>query len=242
MISRVAVLPHPPLLVPELVGGRDVDADAVRVACVGIARALARTAPRWFAVGSGAAAARFGPVSSGTFRGFGVDVRVALGSRADLAFADPTLPLPVLVAGWLRGQVGADEVTAAVIPADLDPAECAAEGRRITDELAGDAPVGLLVLGDGSHRHGERAVGRPDDRAGDFDARAAAAFAAADAAALLDLDPALAADLGASGRGPWQVLAGAVHADGRAWRCARSNVSVPFGVAYHFAEWEPVAA
>lgn len=257
VISRIAILPHPPLLVPELVGARDADVAAVRDTSLEVAGRLAESASRWLAVGAVAptpadrgattrtgapagAAERIGPGAAGTFRGFGVDVRVALGDSGDALFADPSWPLPALIAAWLRERVGAAEVTAHLVPADLAPADCAAEGARIAEELGGGTGTGLLVLGDGSHRHGERAVGRPDERAGAFDDAVADAMARADIDALLALDADLAAELGAIGRAPWQVLAGAVRADGRRWRSARSEVSTPFGVAYHFAVWEPV--
>ncbi|WP_026421517.1 hypothetical protein [Actinokineospora inagensis] len=239
MIRRVAVLPHPPLIVPELTGGGDRDASALRADCLAVARSLAAAAPRWLVVGAGDRPGRYGPEAAGTFRGYGVDVRVGLGPAADLAFADPMLPLPALVAGWLRGQVAAGDVTVHVVPVGLPPAACAAEGTRLAAEPAGPDPVGLLVLGDGSHRHGERSVGKPDDRATAFDADVAQALATADLDALDRLDPAVATELGAVGRAPWQVLAGVARADGRQWRPVESSVSTPFGVAYHLAVWDP---
>ncbi|MYW73187.1 hypothetical protein GTW08_13745, partial [Pseudonocardia sp. SID8383] len=51
------------------------------------------------------------------------------------------------------------------------------------------------------------------------------------------LDPDGAAALWASGRAPWQVLAGAAR--GRAWTAAHRHTSMPYGVAYHVALWEP---
>ena len=68
-----------------------------------------------------------------------------------------------------------------------------------------------------------------------------AALAAADLGALRDLDPALAAELGADGRAAWQVLAGLAEATGP-WRCARSELLVPYGVGYHLALWESATA
>lgn len=239
MISCVAVLPQPPLVVPELVGGDDPRAAAVRAACVEAAKALADSSPHWLAVGAHPAAARFDAGVSGTFRGFGVDVPVSL-SRVNPTAPDPELPLPVLVAAWLRGQAGAEDVGVRLVAADSDPARCAHDGAALAGELAGPDPVGLLVLGDGSHRHGDHAVGRPDERAADFDAAVSRALAAADLDALDRLDARLAAELGAVGRAPWQVLAAAVRADGRRWRGTRSRTFVPFGVAYHVAVWAPV--
>jgi aromatic ring-opening dioxygenase LigB subunit len=150
------------------------------------------------------------------------------------------MPLPALIAGWLREQAGADEVRVWMVPPALPTADCEAYGGRLAAELTSDEPVGLLVIGDGSHRHGERAVGRPDDRAAGFDEEVRRALAAADPKALLALDAGLAASLGAIGRAPWQILSGVVGKDGRAWRCAHSRLLIPFGVAYHLAVWDPV--
>jgi hypothetical protein len=61
-------------------------------------------------------------------------------------------------------------------------------------------------------------------------------MAAADPAALAALDPALAAELWASGRAPWQVLAGATR-EGE-WKGELLHSSRPFGVGYHVAVWQ----
>lgn len=239
MIERVAVAPHPPLLVPQLVVADDPDARLVRDACLAVAAELAAAAPRWIAVGADpTATGELTADAVGTFRGYGVDVVVRL-SADGVREPDPAMPLPALVAGWLRGQVGADEVPVHLIPPDLPTRECRAFGERLVDVLDGE-PVGLLVLGDGSHRHGERAVGRPDPRATAFDDAVHAALAAADPDALLALDADLAAELGAAGRAPWQVLAGVVTAEGRRWKSTDARQLVPFGVAYHLAVWDPV--
>lgn len=228
MIVRAAVVPHPPLLVPELVVGDDADVTAVRTACLAIATRLTSAAPVWLAVGAGPAGV-VGPAAAGTFAGFGVDVVVRLGAGVTSA-PDPAMPLPALVAGWLREHTAATAVTVHLVPPDLSPDNCYAVGEQLAE---GPDPVGLLVLGDGSHRHGERAPGRPDDRAGPFDDAVHEALANADAKALLDLDPTLAAELGAVGRAPWQVLAGAL---GEHRWTATADLLTPFGVAYHLAE------
>lgn len=232
MIVRAAVVPQPPLLVPELVGGGDSDAATVRVACLGVATRLTSAASRWVAVGSGPSGV-VGPDAVGTFAGFGVDVRVRL---SDTATAEPdgSMPLPALIAGWLRQQVNADDVTVHLVPPDLLPEDCYAFGELLA---ADPEPVGLLVVGDGSHRHGDRAPGHPDDRAGPFDDAVHDALANADAKALQALDPTLAEELGAAGRAPWQVLAGAMG-EGR-WTSG-ARLLVPFGVAYHLAVLDPV--
>ncbi|WP_433270203.1 hypothetical protein ACQPZF_09090 [Actinosynnema sp. CS-041913] len=225
MISRVAVVPHPPLLVPELVGGAVAETAAVRAACLAAARDLAAHDVDWTAVAVDPTGPRTLEDVSGTFRGFGVDVPVSLSERP--SSVEPGLPLPALVAGWLREHAGARSVRVHLVPPDLPTADCVSFGSRLTGRA-------LLVLGDGSHRHGELAVGRPDDRAGPFDEDVRRALAAADVKGLADLDPALADELGARGRAAWQVLAGVPGA----WRCARSEFLVPFGVGYHVAVWE----
>jgi len=240
VIVRAAVVPHPPLLVPELVAGTHPDVSAVRDACVAAAAALVGVADRWVAVGADAAAlvsAPLGPEAVGTFAGFGVDVVVRLdaGSTAE---PDPAMPLPALVAGWLRARVDANQVTMWMLPADLPAEDCRALGRRLAEEHDGPDPVSLLIVGDGSPHHGERAVGRPDERADAFDDQVHAAFTAADPAALLALDVGLATELDAVGRAPWQVLAGVID---DSWTCVTADLLVPFGVAYHVAVLEPGA-
>ncbi|MEV0681547.1 class III extradiol dioxygenase subunit B-like domain-containing protein [Actinosynnema sp. NPDC050436] len=225
MISRVAVVPHPPLLVPELVGGAVPETASVRSACLAAARELAAHDVDWTAVAVDPSGPRTVADTSGSFRGFGVDVRVSLDGPASPA--DPSLPLPALVAGWLREHAGARSVQVHLVPPDLPVADCVSFG----SQLPGRA---LLVLADGSHRHGEHAVGRPDERAAPFDESVRDALATADVAALKALDPVLADELGARGRAAWQVLAGVPGA----WRCTRSEFSAPFGVGYHVAVWE----
>lgn len=232
MIVRAAVVPHPPLLVPELVVGTDADVTALRTACLAVATRLTSAATHWLAVGAGPAGV-VGPDAVGTFAGFGVDVVVRLGDTATGA-PDAAMPLPALVAGWLREHTAAAAVTVRLVPPDLPPDDCYLLGEQLA---AGQEPVGLLIVGDGSHRHGDRAPGRPDDRAGPFDDAVHEALANADAKALRTLDPDLAAELGAAGRAPWQVLAGALG--DRRWT-AEASLHIPFGVAYHLAELEPV--
>jgi len=232
VIVRAAVVPNPPLLVPELVAGTDGDVTAVRAACLAVTTRLTRAATHWIAVGAGPAGV-LGPDAVGTFAGFGVDVVVRM-SDAAAAVPDPGMPLSALVTGWLRAQTGAEDVTVHLVPPDLTPDECFALG----EQLAGTAdPVGLLVAADGSHRHGDRAPGRPDDRAGPFDDAVHDALSNADPKALMALDPALADELGAAGRAPLQVLAG-VLAQGE-W-ASDVRLTIPFGVAYHLAVLDPV--
>lgn len=227
----IAVVPEPPLLVPELATGATAETAALRSAARSAAAALAGAAPRWVAVGSDAGGRRtVAPTARGTFVGFGADVVVGLSPQA-AGVVDPMLPLPLLVAGWLAADHSV-EVRGELVEPGAPEAACRALGAGFAT-----ADAALLVVGDGAATHTEKAPGHLDERAGPFDAAVAAALAAADPAALAGLDPELAAQLRASGRAPWQVLAGA--AAGRSWRGELLYSAAPFGVGYHVALWRP---
>ena len=209
MLSTVAVVPEPPLLVPELATGAAAETAALRAACREAARRLAAASASWIAVGAD-------PGGSGRWRPTPGGASSASAStswsgwRPDAAEpVDAGVPLPLLVAGWLREGLPVT-VRGELVAPDADPDACLALGA----ELAREATA-LLVVGDGAATHTEKAPGYLDERAGPFDDAVAAALAAADPAALAALDPAPAADLWAAGRAPWQVLAGATR-DG-AW-------------------------
>ena len=144
------------------------------------------------------------------------------------------LPLSLLVGAWLTAGRARSFV---VVDEDMDSADCAALGR----ELAASAGrVALLVMGDGSARHSEKAPGYLDQRAAGFDDDAARALATADLDGLLALEPALARELMAAGRGPWQVLAGAAQGQPTpqvhvGWPPFPDGA--PYGVRYHVFTW-----
>lgn len=238
----VAVLPEPPLLVPELATGAAAETRELRSACVDAAARLAGSASRWIAVGGDAGGRRtVGSDARGSFVGFGVDLVVGLDTTGSDAPVDPRFPLPLLVAGWAAGTTGvAVRVRGELVAPDEPPAACAALGAALAAECATDRqPVGLLVVGDGAATHTDKAPGYHDERAGPFDATVAAALRDADPAALAAIDTELAAELLTAGRAPWQVLAGATA--GGSWRGELLHSSVPFGVAYHVAVWMPCA-
>jgi len=259
----VAVVPQPPLMVPQLTAGRAAESQPMRTACLDVAASLAGAADRWLVVAADPGGRRSvdQPVG-GTFLGYGVDVRVALGpggpgadrtgqvpggeppdTPSDPAqmypdgYIDEHLPLPLLIAGWLRGQVAPGaRVAAELVPPDLPTEECRRLGARLAERsAAAPGPVALLVVGDGATTHGEKSPGYLDRRAEPFDAAVAAALAGADPAGLLALDASLAAELNAVGRAPWQVLAGA--SEGGRWRGELTYSAAPFGVGYHVALW-----
>jgi hypothetical protein len=229
VLSTVAVVPEPPLLVPELATGAAAETDALRAACREAARRLAGSSS-CVVVGADAGGRRtVGPGTRGSFVGFGVDVVVGLAPDA-AGPVDAALPLPLLIAGWLREGLPV-ALRGELVAPDADPEACFALGASLADEASA-----LLVVGDGAATHTEKAPGFLDERAGPFDDAVAAALAAADPAALAALDPALAAELWASGRAPWHVLAGATR--GSAWTGELLHSSRPFGVGYHVAVWQ----
>ncbi|TCK25263.1 hypothetical protein [Pseudonocardia endophytica] len=231
MLAAIAVLPQPPLLVPELAAGAAVETEALRAACLAAVGAVADAARDWVVVGADPGGRRtVDPGTRGSFAGYGRDVPVALAGTGT-ADEGPGLPLPLLVAAWAAGE-RADRMRGELVAPDSGTDECLALGA----ELAGSDDAGLLVVGDGSARHTPTAPGGFDERAEAFDAVVAAALDEPDPDALAGLDPHLAAELGAVGRAPWQVLAGAALAGGE-WGPAVRHTSVPYGVAYHVAAW-----
>ncbi len=234
MFSAVAVVPEPPLLVPELATGAAGETAGLRDACVEAGRRLAAAAAEWICVGADGGGRRtVEPDARGSFVGFGADVVVGLDTAGSARPADPDLPLPLLIAGWVTRAAGATvRIRGELVAPDWPPPDCAGLGRALA---ARAGRLGLLVVGDGAATHTAKAPGHLDERAGPFDAGVAAALRDADPDALAALDPALAAALYASGRAPWQVLAGA--AAGRVWHGELLHSSSPFGVAYHVAVW-----
>ena len=215
MLVAAAVCPHPPLLVPELGVGLGAEIEELRDRCASVVRRLAQAQPDvTFVVGTG------GGLVGTSFAPWGAAVAVDV--------PEP-LPLPLLVGGYLTR--GTPRSFAVVDPA-TGPQDCAAFGA----ELASAADrVAMLVMGDGSACHDEKAPGYIDGRAPDWDKSVHAALAVADSQALLRLDPDLADELLCAGRPAWQVLAGAAH--DTAVDTVDASLLVPFGVGYHVAYW-----
>lgn len=235
MLVAAAVCPCPPLLVPEVAAGAAPELDGLRAACDTALGALQRAdADVWWVVGPSDELRAYPAGCRGGFAPFGVARDVVLGEGPGSA---APLPASLAVGAWLLERAGTHpDVRALTVPEDLDPARCAAEGAR----LAGSAArVALLALGDGSACRSVKAPGYLDDRAEPFDAGVAQALAdpseAARVARLARLDPGLAAELQASGRAVWQLLAGAAR--GAGLDSVLRYADAPYGVGYLVAEW-----
>ena len=249
MLVAAAVCPHPPVLVPGIAAGATAELDDLRAACsAAVATLLSCPHDLLLVVGGAATTGIFAPDAWGSLHGY-----VAGRRDPSIGPGDPTLPLSLTVGSWLLGSLGAGRLGAASrreyvgVAADAEVAQCL----RLGADLAGRAErVAMLVMGDGSARRTPK-KGYLDDRAAPFDAAVAAALADGDPRALAGLDPGLAADLGAAGRAPWQVLAGAAGADGPSggagsaapgWTSAVVYADAPYGVGYLVATWVTTAS
>ncbi|QGK69453.1 hypothetical protein GIY23_07895 [Allosaccharopolyspora coralli] len=233
MIARLAVLPYPPLLVPDLTVRSDSRLEHLRGACLRAVTSVTESATEWVAVGvDGFRAGVYGPRSGGTFAGYGVPVPVSLEHGVP---TEPGLPLPGLIAGWFREQAGAARVTVHVLDADAGEDEIARLAHRV---VAGPA-VGVLVLSEGSRRRNERSPRPPHPDAAAVDARLAAALATADTNALHGLEPSILSDVGVDTVPALRFLATAADASGHDWRPELLYDDTPFGISYHVALWSP---
>ncbi|MFI1289895.1 class III extradiol dioxygenase subunit B-like domain-containing protein [Streptomyces sp. NPDC020792] len=236
MLVAAAVCPCPPLLVPEVAAGAAPELDSARAACTDALGVLAAARPDLLVVVGPAEASGHGVFPEGTrgsFRGFGVDLEVRLG-RDTGAGAGGELPPSLAVAAWLLERTGWSDapVEGLGVRESSAPERCAAAGR---DLAARAGRVALLVMGDASARRTLKAPGYLDERAGPFDAGIARALREADTSALLALGPEPAHELKASGRAPWQVLAGAAEGAGLSGTLLHDDA--PYGVGYLVAAW-----
>ncbi|MGW4631168.1 hypothetical protein [Nocardia sp. NPDC004415] len=249
MFSIAALVPSPPMLVPELCGrapapGADPGDPvvALRTAAFDAATALAAVAERWTVLGVGERDGNFGPATTGTFRGFGADVVVGLGpASVPPAPADAQLPLPVLVAGWLREQVAPTiSIQARLLAADTTPAECLRAGAALRAELDADpAPHAVLVLADGAATLTLAAPGYLDDRAAPVQTALDTALRTGSRAGLAALDPALCVELVLDGRAAYQALGGLFAGDPADPRVRTLYQGAPYGVGYDVSVWHP---
>ncbi|MEV6753510.1 class III extradiol dioxygenase subunit B-like domain-containing protein [Streptomyces sp. NPDC051214] len=236
MLVAAAVCPCPPLLVPEVAAGAAPELDAARAACTDAIGVLAAArADRLVVVGPAGENGR-GPHpqgARGSFRGFGVDLDVRLGT-CDHEVTERVLPPSLAVAAWLldRTEWSAAPLEGLGVGEPLEAERCIQVGRDIA---AGADRVALLVMGDASACRTLKAPGYLDERAVGFDAEVARALGAADVEALKALDEQLAYELKAAGRAPWQVLAGAAEGAGLSGELLYEDA--PYGVGYLVSTW-----
>jgi hypothetical protein len=227
VLSAIAIVPAAPVLVPGLAGAAAAEVADLTAAALAAAALLP---PRWVAIGTGRADEVFGPDSSGTFAGFGVEVPVRLSPHAHRPVE---LPVCALLAGWVRGQAGPDaSAEVRVYRGDHEADTALAHGRRLRAEIDRSAdPVGVLVVADGANTLTPAAPGghRPDDAAAQLTLDDA--LADGDAAALAQLPPPI------LGRVAFQVLAGLTEPGPRSAK--ELYRGAPYGVGYFAGFWQP---
>ncbi|MDO3297871.1 hypothetical protein P5V47_04115 [Mycobacteroides abscessus subsp. massiliense] len=219
MNLSIAICPSTPLLVPELGGEVAAETGELRAASVTVARSLPA---QWIAIGVGDG--QYHADISGTFAGYGADVRVSLSDRMG---KPAQLPLPVLIAGWLRSRAEADEAEVRLVGPATD---ALAFGRALRGEIERrPVPPGILIVADGANTLTDKAPGgyRPDAEAAQ---RAVVdALTRGDAASLRHLPDVI------TGRAAYQALAGLVDSDVVEARCLYRGS--PYGVGYFAGIW-----
>jgi hypothetical protein len=236
VLVSAAVLPHPPMLVPEVAAGAAHELASLREACSRALEMLLEAHPDLVVVvGSSDGPRRyFADGAAGSFAGFGVPLRVRLpGPGAQPDTTEPTLPASLAVAAWLMEQhQGWPVVRAEAVPVDLSPDEAAELGGRWAEQAS---RVAIVAMGDGSAALSPKAPGYLVPGAADWQQGVTQAIGSADLDTLAKLDPADGARYVAAGRPAWQVLAGAAR--GGSWSSVLLADQAPYGVAYLVAAW-----
>ncbi|WP_420035927.1 class III extradiol dioxygenase subunit B-like domain-containing protein [Streptomyces sp. cg28] len=233
MLVAAAVCPCPPLLVPEVAAGAAPELDAARAACdEALAKVVAAAPELIVVVGTGARTTFHEAGARGSFRPFGVDVDVVLGTASGAPAA--TLPPSLTVGAWLLTRAG---WTGPVRGYEVEGGRSWPVNGEDGVNLASLADrVALLVVGDGTACRTVKAPGYLDERAEGVDALIAAALRDRDSdGALARLDADLSRELKISGRDPWQILS-AARGDGRGTGELLYE-EAPYGVGYFVASW-----
>ncbi|HEX8859693.1 MAG TPA: hypothetical protein VGC06_11515 [Actinomycetes bacterium] len=258
-ITVAALVPHPPLLLPELGRSSTPDLEPLRSASRHAVATLLDQAEALLVVGPAPAWGEAEPGAAGSFVPYGAPVTASLPAVAAPAVADgpagpsrnagaarwldraalppgrlTELPLSLAVAAWLLDRLAEERVLPRVaafgVPAGADAGQAAALGRALAAAVR-EARVGLLVMADLSARRTQRAPASFHPDAEEFDRRIGDAIRKAELGRLLEVDPALAAEMGAGGMAALWLLAGAL-ADVPDLHGEVRYEGGPFGVGY----------
>jgi len=223
---RVALCPHPPLLLRELSGAVDA-VPALRTACRdAVADLVARHPAAVVVVG---AADHPGAIDDG----LPIEVR-RFGTTGPRTEPGPTLPQSLGIGRRLLDEAGwRGRTSLRAVSWDAGPDELTA----LADDVLGRPGAALLLLGDGSARRGEKAPGFLDERSFGFDDAVADALASGNPGPLRDLDTGLAAELMVGGRSVLRLL-GLLGERLHPTRAALTHREDPFGVSYLVARWD----
>jgi hypothetical protein len=246
MITGAAVVPSPPLLARDLTGRATILPELREACAIAVRRLLAAGRADIVAIVGGGPATRtwppdarlnvlaYAPVLAASRRPKAVAASGGgSGEFTGVLVGHPLgeiLPLALGIGAGLLDEAGyAGPRVLRAIDEAAPAQDCLLAGASIA-ELA--PRVALLIVGDGSARSAPSAPGYFDERSQEFGRDVESALRRGDMAALAALDAGLAAELMATGRAAWQVLAGAVgtgrHAPGDVL-----YADAPFGVAYY---------
>ncbi|NUP46522.1 MAG: hypothetical protein HOW97_04300 [Catenulispora sp.] len=226
MVIAAAVVPHPPVLVPEIAQGFAPDLDPLRAACaIAIDRLYAVHPDEILVVGAGSRPSTH-VAGIGSLREYGLDLTVE-GRWPEPEAGAEKMTLPFLIGAWLlRDHPDTPVRRPVMLGADGTAPETATGGRRA-----------MLVLGDGSASRSPQAPGHFDERAEEYDRVVAEALATADTKALAALDPELSRQLHVAGLPAWQALAAAADASDVEYDAELLYDDAPYGVGYFVASW-----
>jgi hypothetical protein len=212
-ISAVAFCPHPPLLLPGIATGIEIETQSLRSACnTAVDRLLDSSPSQLLVIGAD------GPV-----------VRSQSFAPGLVAADRQPMPLSLLVGAWLLSgrTLGSDPIYLAI----------GRDGEPVTPWPDLPASTGVLVMGDGSARRSLKGPGYLDERAEPFDAAVVKALADGSAQLLADLDLELADLLLVAGAPAWKAAANLLRAG--SWHADVHYTDAPYGVMYTVASWLP---
>jgi hypothetical protein len=243
-ITAAALVPHPPLLLPELGRSPTPDLELLRSASRHAVATLLDQAEALLVVGPAPTWGETEPGAAGSFVPYGAPVTASLPAPGAARWLDRAalppghlteLPLSLAVAAWLLDQLAEERalppVAAFGVPVGADAGQAAALGRALAAAVRREAQVGLLAMADLSARRTQRAPASFHPDAEEFDRRIGDAIRKAELGRLLEVDPALAAEMGAGGMAALWLLAGAL-ADVRDLHGEVRYEGGPFGVGY----------
>jgi aromatic ring-opening dioxygenase LigB subunit len=243
-ITAAAVVPHPPLLLPELGRSPTPDLELLRSASRHAVAALVDRLDALLVVGPAPTWGEAEPGTAGSFVPYGAPVTASLPVPGAARWLDRAalppgrladLPLSLAVAAWLLDQLAEERalppVAAFGVPAGADAGQAVQLGRALAAAVRREARVGLLVMADLSARRTQRAPASFHPDAEEFDRRIGDAIRKAELGRLLEVDPALAAEMGVGGMAALWLLAGAL-ADVRDLHGEVRYEGGPFGVGY----------
>jgi hypothetical protein len=223
------------MLVPQLTSGASGDLDGLRAQCNAALDVVGRANPeRIVVVGAGPQRRSFAGGATGNFRGFGVEVDVALPGAALSEDGGDALPLSLGIAALLMsGRTWQATVTAETVPRDQPASDAVQLGRQLS-AVAGR--VAILAMGDGSAALGATSPGYVVADAEAWQKSVSEALGHADVDWLLALTPDDGQRFVAAGLPAWQVLCGA--AQDQRWDAELLADEAPRGVAYVVATWQ----